>query len=166
MNNLTKALLGGTALCALAAAPALAQDVPAFRVTALHAGNVVNKTQLHDPGRVHKTYTFSGISTYVPASDLDVTVTLPATSYGFHSSCAKAKVKARFKPKKTEFAILGADVESNAGYCVVSDTYELDNPAGEGQTDRFVSSVSANYESGGVKYRGTLNLDVTVDIGQ
>jgi hypothetical protein len=44
MNNLTKTRLGGVALCALATAPAMAEDVPDFHVTVLHAGNVVNKT--------------------------------------------------------------------------------------------------------------------------
>lgn len=64
MNSITKTLLGGAALCALATAPATAEDTSAFPVTAVHAGHVVNKTRVHTPGRTHLTYTF-GVYTYV-----------------------------------------------------------------------------------------------------
>ena len=72
MKSITKTLLGGAALCALATAPAMAGNVPHFNVTALHAGNVVNKTRIHSPGRQHVTYTFAVYSSVsIPASDLD-----------------------------------------------------------------------------------------------
>ena len=45
MNRLTRTLLGGAALSALAAAPGMAQQKhSAFNLMALHAGRVVNKT--------------------------------------------------------------------------------------------------------------------------
>lgn len=50
MNAIIKMLLGGTALCALATASAVAGNVPAFHVTALHSGSVVNKTRACDLG--------------------------------------------------------------------------------------------------------------------
>ena len=46
------------------------------------------------------------------------------------------------------------------------DTYKLTNSAGEGQTDYFPSRLIAKYKRSGIKYKGTLLLDVNVTIGK
>jgi hypothetical protein len=164
MNNITKTLLGGAALCALATAPAMAGDVADFHVTALHAGNVVNKTTIHNQSRTHLTYTFA-VYTYIPA-ELNVKVKLSGTGYSFGCSASeKAKIT-----KQATYGKAGIDYETystgcgGAGEVYVVDTYKLTNPAGEGLTDHFTSSLIGKYENSGVKYKGTLNLDVSVTI--
>jgi hypothetical protein len=78
-------------------------------------------------------------------------------------------------PKKSTYAKLGHATETytetyseGCGSPTVfyGDTYKLTNPAGEGQTDRFVSALIAKYENGGQEYKGTLYLDVSVAIGE
>ena len=63
MKNLNKTLLGGAALAAIAVAPAVAGNHPAFSFTALHGGRVVNKTKIHIQGSQHLAYTFSAYAT-------------------------------------------------------------------------------------------------------
>jgi hypothetical protein len=165
MNNLTRTLLGSAALCALATAPAMAGDVPAFHITALHAGKVVNKTTIHNQSRTHLTYTF-GVYTYVSASDLNIKVKLSGTGYSFGCSASE---KARIT-KQAKYGKAGIDYETystgcgGAGEVYAVDTYKLTNPAGEGRTDHFTSSLIGKYENSGVKYKATLNLDVGVGI--
>jgi hypothetical protein len=43
-------------------------------------------------------------------------------------------------------------------------TYKLTNPEGEGKTDTFVSTLIGKFENNGVKYKGKLNMDVSVTI--
>jgi hypothetical protein len=163
MNNLTNALLGSVALCALATAPAMAQDVPDFHVTVLHAGNVVNKTVFHDPSRQHLTYTFAAYAS-IPA-ELDKTIKLGTLASWGCSSTAKARIT-----RKANYGKAGIYTEtysancSGAGEVFYGNTYKLTNPAGEGKTDTFVSTLIGKFEKSGVKYKGTLNMDVSVTI--
>ena len=175
MNNLTKTLLGGTALTALAAAPALADHAPKFHVAALHPSKVVNKTKVHNYDRAHVTYTF-GVYTSVPASDYRKTVYLASTFYRWSSydSCyfggtePKMRIKAR---KESKYAKIGTATESYSFRCpygpshFYGDTYKLNDKAGFGQTDTFVSILYGKFQNGSVRYKGTLNLDVSVAIG-
>jgi hypothetical protein len=62
---------------------------------------------------------------------------------------------------------VGFFTETYSNGCVAyGDTYKLTDPAGEGKTDSFVSSLIFTFQSGGVKYKGKLNLDVSVEIGE
>jgi hypothetical protein len=45
------------------------------------------------------------------------------------------------------------------------DTYKLTNPAGEGASDFFVSSLIGKWKNGSLKYKATLKLDVSVAVG-
>jgi hypothetical protein len=174
MNDLTKTLLGGVALCALAAVPAVAENHPAFNFTALHAGNVVNKTTIRNHGATHLTYTFSA-STSIPASDLHKTVILTTTFYKFNSYstiCSSPKQKIRVDPKRTQYAKIGTVAVTYSEGCAsgpttfYGDTYKLTNPDGEGQIDHFVSSLIGRFKNSRGKYKGTLNLDFSVYIGK
>jgi hypothetical protein len=172
MNNITKTLLGGAAVCALATAPAMAGNVPAFHVTALHAGHAVNKTKIYQPGRTHLTYTY-GVSSYVPASDLGTAVNLIYTYYKWNSNaslCTQPKMKVKV-PKKSTYAKLGHNTESYSEGCgsptiFYGDTYDLKNAAGEGNVDSFQSDLIGKFSNGSTKYLGNLYLDVNVSIGQ
>jgi hypothetical protein len=172
MNNLTKILLGGTALCALTTAPAMAGDVARSLITALHAGNLVNKTAIHDPKRTHLTYTYAGGYTYVPASDLNVNVQLLSTYWKWNSSgniCSNPKTKIKITKKSRYGKTTTGTITETSGTCVIvyhGDNYKLTNPAGEGGTDSFVSSMSSKFENSGVKYKATLNLDMGINIGE
>jgi hypothetical protein len=163
MNYLTKALLGSVALCALATAPAMAEDVPDFHVTVLHAGNVVNKTVFHNPSRQHLTYTFGAYAS-IPA-ELDKKIKLGDLASWGCSSTGKAKItqKATYGKAGIYTETYSADC-SGAGEVFYGNTYKLTNPAGEGKTDTFVSTLIGKFEKNGVKYKGTLNMDVSVTI--
>ena len=177
MNAITQFLLAGAALGALATAPALAGDAPHFRVMALHAGHAVNKTSFRDPSRQHLTYTF-GASTYVPASDLRKKTKLPDTYYRwstyFSCSATMAMQQTLRVPKRSTYAKLGKATETYSQGCsfgptvFYGDTYELINQAGEGKTDSFVSTLIGKWTERltGVKYKGTMHLDVSVAIGK
>jgi hypothetical protein len=68
--------------------------------------------------------------------------------------------------KKPIYGKVGFFAEAYSNGCVAyGDTYKLTDPAGEGKTDSFVSSLIIKFQSGGVKYRGKLNVDVGVEIG-
>jgi hypothetical protein len=162
MNNLTKTLLGGAAFCALATAPAMAQDVADFHITALHAGNVVNKTALHDPSRTHLTYTYADY-TYIPTSDLGVKIRGTAWSFG----CSATSTKARITKKATygKASIYTQTVSTacdGAGEVFKGDAYKLTNPAG--RVDTFSSRIIGKFEASGVKYKSTLNIDSNIII--
>jgi hypothetical protein len=162
MNAITQFLLAGAVLGVLAVGPAMAGNVPPLTVAALHAGRVVNKTMIRDPSRVHVTYTF-GFSTYIPASDLNKKVKLLRTYYKFGCS-EKARVT-----KKATYGKVGFFAETYSTSCggpFYGTTYKLTNPDGEGQTDCFVSTLTSKYEQNGVKYKGTLNMNVCVEIGE
>jgi hypothetical protein len=176
MNNLTKTLLGGVTLSALMAAPAMAGKAPAFHVTALYAGGkVVNKTVSHNPSQSHMTFTF-GVTTHVPASDLKVKTRLSDTFYKWSSQtassskCGNPETKISV-PKKSAYGKPGTATKTINWHCdtgpsvYYGDTYKLTDPAGEGKTDSFVSILIGKWQWGKVKYKGTLNLDVSVAIG-
>jgi hypothetical protein len=172
MNSLAKTLLGGAALCALATAPSIAGNASAFNISVLHPGNAVNKTKMPNHDATHLTYTFS-VSTSIPASDLHKTVTLgPFFKFNSYSTvCSSPKEKIKFDPKKTQYAKLGVATETYSLGCASGPTvfygvtYRLTNPAGEGQIDHFVSSLIGKFRNSHGKYKGTLNMDFTVNIG-
>ncbi len=176
MNKLTRTLLGGTALCALAA-PAFAAAAPKMHVRALHAGHVVNKTKVHNQTAQHITYTFS-VYTSVPASDFHKMVPLVSTFYKWNSTtdssiydCGgnpRMKIKA---PKKSLYGKIKTGTESYSFGCssdpmvFYGDNYKLTDASGEGKTDAFVSTLYAWFKNSRGRYKGTLNLDVSVAIG-
>jgi hypothetical protein len=171
MNSLAKPLLSGVALCALATVPAVASNGPAFHVQALRRGHVVNKTNMQNQKAQHITYTF-GVYTYVSASDLYKTIPLAGTFYKWcsTSSCFGPEPRQKIKaPKKSKYAKIGTATETytfSVGPRVFyGDTYKLKDAAGEGQTDTFVSSLYAWFTDNNSKYKGTLNLEVSVAIG-
>ena len=177
MNAMIQTLLAGAALGALATTTAVAGNAPVFHVTALHAGSAVNKTRVRDPRRIHQTYTL-GVSTYDPASDFGLPEKLTRTFYTWEccdNSCAVAPWQARQKikvPQKSTYGEIGTAKESY-GTCsfggplvYYGDTYTLTDPDGEGKTDFFVSTLIGKFVKGGRRYKGTLNLDVSVAIGQ
>ncbi|HEX3944346.1 MAG TPA: hypothetical protein VHW69_09690 [Rhizomicrobium sp.] len=112
MNRLTQTLLTGAALCALGAAPAIAQPThPAMHVTALHAGHVVNKTKFHNPAHQHLTYTYGIYSTMHPVRDKKVPI--EGSFFKWNSSntlCSNPKQKVKFDSKKTQYGKLSAAV--------------------------------------------------------
>ncbi|HEY3636513.1 MAG TPA: hypothetical protein VGK90_00080 [Rhizomicrobium sp.] len=177
MNSITKTLLLGAAFGALATAPAVAGDVPNIHVLALHPGHqTVHKTSMHKGGVTNITSTI-GVSTFVPASDLDKKVKLADTFYLFYDSgsfCnSLGKQKFKLQERKTQYAKLGYATLTYSGYCsstgptvLHGNTYKLTNPQGEGKTDSFVSSMITRFVRNGVKYKWTVNLDVNVAIGE
>ena len=176
MNNLTKTLLGSAALAALSAVPSVAGNAPRFHVTALYAGGiVVNKTVIHDPSRTHMTFTLS-VSTQVPASHLKTKTRLSDTFYKWSSQTASSSKCGNpetyiIVPKKSAYGKIDTATKTINWHCTsgpsvyYGDTYKLTDPAGEGKTDFFVSSLIGKWKNGSVKYKGTLNLDVSVAIG-
>jgi hypothetical protein len=172
MNSITKALLGGAALSALATVPAMAQAAPHFSVTALHAGNVVNKTNTHNPPHHCRSSCTLTISTYVPASDLNVNVQLLSTYYKFNSSgniCSNPKTKIKVTKSATYGNVTTGTFTETSGTCVIvfyGDNYELTNPAGEGNQDSFSSRMRSKFKLSGEKYKGILIMNATVSIGE
>ena len=165
MTNLTQTLLGGAALCALATAPAMAGDVADLHITALHAGNVVNKTVFHDPSRTHLTYTYADY-TYIPASDLGVKI--KGTAWSFNCSAASTKARITKKAKFGRASIYTETVSTacdGAGEVYTGTEYEFTKPAGNGKPDSFSSRLIGKFETSGVKYKATLNVDSNVTIG-
>ena len=168
MNSITKTLLVGTAFCALATVPAVAGDVPNIHVVALHPSHqTVLKTSMHKGSISHVTTTIS-VSTSVPASDLHKKVELDATVFGF--LCGRSgKVKITKKAiygKAGIYTLTNSTACDGAGQVLYGNTYKLTNPEGEGKTDSFVSSLTSKFEYKGAKYKGTVNLDVNVAIGE
>lgn len=172
MNNLTKTLLGGAALSALAAAPALAHHAPQFHIQALHAGKRVNKTKIHNQRALHITYTL-GIYTAIPAA-VHKAVPLVLTFYKWntYSDAAlctepKQKIKAQRKSLygKVRTATETYSFGNDCSYVFYGDTYTLIDPSGAGQTDSFVSTLYGRFKTWNGAYRGKLILDVSVAIG-
>jgi hypothetical protein len=169
MNKLIVALLGGAAFCALTSVRAVAGDAPARHVTALHRGTAVNKTMVHDPVGYHVTYTFA-VSTAVPASDLHQAAPLALTFYKWSSSAECSNPRQKIKaPRKSVYGRVRGATETYSLGCTAptvfyGDIYTLKDPAGEGQTDAFVSTLYGWFKNAGLKYKGTLHLDVSVAI--
>jgi len=163
MNQLTKTLLAGAALCALATVPAIAQNALPFHITALHGGRVVNKTKMPNHGATHVTYTF-GVYTYVSFSDYYG----KKVRFAPYGGCGWSKVKV--SPKKTEYAKLGTYSETYSTGCAYGPTiysgvtYKLTNPNSEGHTDHYVATWTFKSNNGGTKYKGKMNVDVSLFI--
>jgi hypothetical protein len=169
MNSLTKNLLTSVAFCALAAAPAVAESHPAFLVTALHGGRVVNKTKLHNSKAMHITYTFSVYSNVQAV--LDKKVPLTGSFYKWNSystACSNPKQKMKFDPKKTQYGKVSVATQTYSLGCPSGPTvfygadYKLTNPDGKGNTDHFVSSLIGTFKNANGKYKGTLNIDYSL----
>jgi hypothetical protein len=178
MNKLTQTLLIGAAFCALMAAPVMAQPThPAMRITALHAGRTVNKTQLHDPYhcKISCDYYLSVYSTKpanaLPKSDLFGTYykwnSVNASGYFTLCSNPKQKLKA---PKKSKYARIYADTETYSLGCSCGPTVfhgdAWTNKTGvAGDVDAFVSFLIGKFKGpGGGTYKGSINLYVDVGI--
>jgi hypothetical protein len=172
MNKLTQTLLTGSALCALMAAPAMAQPThPAMHVMALHAGHVVNKTKLPRPwdcGR-HTCYYSYGIYTSQPAdahkADLDRTY-YKWTTYDTFCSNPKQKVKVA---KKSIYARIDAGTKTYSFGCPSPLVFYGDrwtNKTGlPGNVDTFRSTLIGHWKlPNGVKQRGEIRLEVNVTI--
>ncbi len=170
MNHLTTTLFCSAALAALATAPAVSAHAPAFHVAALHRGHAVNKTKVHIPASGHITYTF-GVSTSVSASDLGSFVRLAATFYKWSSYtdvCNNPRQKLKVLKKSLYGKIKDTTETYTAGDCqsiYYGDSYKLKKQSGIGQTDSFVSTLYGWFRGkNGSKYKGTLNLDISVAI--
>jgi hypothetical protein len=171
MNKLTQTLLTGAALCALGAAPAMAQPKhPAMHVTALYAGHAVNKTKFHYPGRQQLTYTYGIYSTRQLVLDKKVPL---GAFYKWNSSntlCSNPKQKVKFDSKKTQYGKLSVATETYSYGCPSGPTvfygadYKLTDPAGFGNTDHFVVHDLGWFKNNGNKYKGTLNTDFSLTI--
>ncbi len=172
MNNLSKTLLGGVAVAALAAAPAMAhKSLHVPHVQALHTGlgHVTNKTKMGNQKAVNLTYTF-GVYSAQPAS-AGKNTHLIYTYYKWNSSfnlCTTPKEKNK-APKKSVYAKIGTATETYSEGCssgptvFYGDTWS--NKSGtSGETDTFVSTLTGKFKNSGTKYKGTLNLDVSVFI--
>jgi hypothetical protein len=172
MNNLTKALLGGVSLSALAVVSAAAQQKHPFAITALHAGRVVNKTRpaFHCLGTL--TYCSFYIFTYVSTANLNKTVNLMNTFYKFNSNnsfCSNPhKPHIKVQKNKTVYGKVGTATITYYEGCkgaqpkFYGDTYELTDASGK--SDYFESMLTGKFHLGGSEYRGRLILDVRVEI--
>ena len=173
MNNLTKTLLGGVALAALATAPAMAKDAHHYalhNVTAIHAGHAKNKTKIHNQGATHRTYTYAVYSSQ-PASAAKKTH-LIFTYYKWNNSgtlCSSPKMKIKLASKKTIYGKAGTASETYSEGCPSGPTVFLgdtwtNKTGSSGDVDQLTSSLIGKFHNGSVKYKGTLNLDVSVFI--
>jgi hypothetical protein len=117
---------------------------------------------------MHITYTF-GVYTYASASSSGVK--LGATYYkwnSYSSLCTTPKMKIK-APKKSVYAKIGTSTETYSFGCpsgptvFYGDTWT--NKTGQsGNTDTFVSTLTGKFTNSRGKYKGTLNLDVSVSI--
>jgi hypothetical protein len=170
MNNLTKTLLCGAALSVLTAIPATAQHKhPSFSFRAFHAGRVVNKTKLRNPGAMHLTYTF-GVYDYIQAQ-LNTKVWLGGSKWNSYSTiCSAPKTKVKFAAKKTQYGKINAATQTYSLGCSSGPTtfygvdYKLKDPAGKGKIDLFRYSVIGTFKNANGKYKGTLNADVSLTL--
>jgi hypothetical protein len=176
MNKLTQTLLTGSALCALMAAPAMAEPKhPAMHVMALHAGHAVNKTKFHIPAKQHLTYTYG---VYSSASASSVDQDLYGTYYRWQNfpngyltfTCTPPKQRLKV-PKKSIYATIAADTKTYSFGCPSPTVFYGDawtNKTGvPGDVDTFRSTLIGKALQGPqYRYKGTLNLDVQVSITQ
>jgi hypothetical protein len=172
--SIKNTLLAGAALTTIAAAPALAKDVPMFHVLALHAGTAVNKTQVHTPKGQNVTYTLSAYSTISTKADYGMSVPLSRTYYTFLSNSSLCmepkKEKVTLSTTKTAYATLGTGTDTatlsgcSSPDTFYGDTYTLNTKKAKNKTDSFTSTLTAKFKNGSTKYNGKLILDVSVDI--
>jgi hypothetical protein len=152
MNNLTKTLFAGAALCALTAVPAAAEGAGPFHFTAHYGGRVVNKTKMPNHGATHVTSTFS-VFTYEPAS-------LPlGTKLSYQLNICPDPKKIKLTPKKTKFGKTSVEVQTYSGCASIMANYTLVKQPSSGDTDSFRLSMSSKFKQNGTKYKGTLNID-------
>lgn len=173
MNSLTQTLLAGAALCALGAAPAIAQqNHPRFHFTALHGGRVVNKTKMYNQDATYVTYTF-GVYTSVSFSrGYGHRVHLAGTFYVWSSSsiCHLNRTKFRVDHKKTEYGKASVGTETYSFGCPSGPTslngmnYKITDPNAEGHTDHAAITYKTTFVDNGTKYKAKINLDVSIDI--
>jgi hypothetical protein len=154
MNNLTRTLLCGAALCAFVAVPAIAESAGPFDVTALHANRVVKKTKMQH-GATHVTSTIS-VFTYVPGT---VGTKAMILFEKFCNTTAPVKVWA---PKKTFYGKISVSTETSNGCEFVEGTYKVINQPEPNTIDSFPIILMSKFEQNGTKYKGTLNLDYNV----
>jgi len=172
-----RVLMVGAALCgisALSAVSASAATAPNIHLLALHKSAVV-KTAVHHQPAGTATYTITVSTTISSSADYKVKTPLALTYYTFTSNSNPCtfpkKQKISVSPKKTKYAKIGTSTEtSTLSACTTpdtfyGDTYDLTSKKAVGQTDSFVSTLKATFKNGGKKIKGTLFLDVTVDIG-
>jgi hypothetical protein len=171
MNNLTKALLGSAAITVLAAAPAVAAH-PAFSVTAMHDGKMVNKTKMHNQKAGHITYTF-GVSTAIPFSQYYQNKQPLGSFYKWNSYstvCSNPKSRLKVDPKKTDYGKASVGFETYSLGCPSGPTklygvfYKITDPDAAGHTDHVHGSLSGKFKNSRGRYRGTLNIDYTLSI--
>jgi hypothetical protein len=170
MNKITTILLGGAATAALASGSAMATGThfshPA--VTALHEGNSVLKSRIHDPKATKLTYTYADY-TYVPASDVGVNLQLLSTYWKFNSSgniCSNPKTKIKVTKKSKHGKTTTGTFTETSGTCVIvfhGDNYKLTNTSSN--SDSFSSSMKSKFVFSGSKYKGTININDAVTIG-
>lgn len=173
MDKLTQTLLGGVALGAFAAAPALAeQKQPVSHFTALHGGRVVNKTKMHNHGATHVTYTL-GVYSYIPfTSAYHQKVHVEATYYLYSNSsvCHPNRKHFRVDQKKTAYGKTSVGTETYSLGCPSGPTtiygmdYKITDPNAKGQTDHAEATYYAKFTNDGTKYKAKLNLDVSITI--
>ena len=173
MDKLTKTLLGGVALSLLATAPATAQQKhPGFSVSALYAGRAVKKTKLHNQVWCRGSSCTISFTTNVHESDLHKTGPLTHTFYKVNSNetiCSNPRQRLK-APKKSEYGKVHAATEtyslgcSNDPIVFYGDTYKLTDSSAKGKVDSFTSILKGEYMNNGMKYKGSLNMDVYVFI--
>jgi hypothetical protein len=163
-------LMAGAALATVAAAPALAKEVPHFSVTALHtsAAHVVNKSSIKTPGATNLTYTYGVYSTDATAGS---SVHLIYTYYKWNNSysfCSNSPSKIKVKPKKTPYGKAGTATETYSYSCPQGPTvfYGVTfDWNGSGSSVALVSTLTSKIKLGGVPYKAHLNLDISLTLG-
>lgn len=172
MNNLTKVLLGGAALCALTAVPAAAESAGRFNITALHAGRMVDKTKMHKQGATQVTSTAS-VFTYVPFSEYyRHRQPLLSTFFKYNNGgdpCSNPPQKVTVEPKKTQYGKASIVVETISTLCdkpvkYYGAAYKITDPNAQGNDDFFRVIDQGRFTNSGTKYRGTLYLDINLVI--
>jgi hypothetical protein len=169
------ALLAGVSICTICAGSAFAKTSPNVLVAQMHPGHAVVKTSLHSQEPTNLTSTF-GVTTAISASaDLKKKTKLAATYYTFlHSGtfCNEPKQKVKLSTKKTKYAKLSTSTETYSEGCgtpstFYGDVYDLQTAKAKGKTDTFTSSLIGKkiYYGGTVYKKGTLNLELSVEIG-
>jgi hypothetical protein len=171
-----RVLMVGVALCgisALSAVSASAATAPNIHLLAMHKGAVV-KTAVHHQPAGTATYTIAVTTAVSTGTSYKVKTPLAMTYYTFTSNSNPCtfpkKQKITLSAKKTKYAKLSTSTEtSTLSGCSGPDTfygdvYDLTSKKGVNQTDTFVSTLKATFKNGGKKLKGTLFLDVSVEI--
>lgn len=172
MNNITKTMLGGAAVCALATAPAMAGNAPHFAVTALHAMGQVNKTTVHNPSRTALTYTYAIYSSQ-PANSVNQHIYASFYKWnsapnGYWTLCSNPPQKFHAQ-RKTVYGKTVAATETYSYGCASGPTV-FRGPSYTGKTgvagdvDSWRGVLKGKFQGPSLKYKGTLNLDVTLNL--